>query len=83
MVETFFEGEIWCGDTVIQTPRTCIIATINSKDPEVHQLLQNAFGKADEVFQNNENLSIEISVFKALKKWFKWSYMKTLVFPGV
>ena len=70
MMETFFEGDIWCGDTVIQTPPTCIIATINPKHPEVYQLLQNAFNKADEYFQNNDNLSTEISVFKVLKKWF-------------
>ena len=70
MMETFFEGEVWCGSTVIRAPRTCIIATINPKHPEVYQLLQNAFDKADEYFQNNENFSIEISVFKALKEWF-------------
>ena len=70
MMETFFEAEMLCGTTPIQTPRTCVIATINPNNPEVYQLLRNAFDKADEYFQNNENFSIEINVFKALREWF-------------
>ena len=70
MLETFFEGESLCGDYGIRTPRTCLIATINPEHPDVYQLLKNAFDEADEYFQKNENFSIEISVFEALKNWF-------------
>ena len=82
MLETFFEGEALCGNTVgNRTPRTCLIATINPQHSDVYQLLQNAFDEADEYFQKNENFSIEISVFKALKGWFSIELYKDTGVP--